>query len=356
MSKVNVVTRSGRINKNNKKRLIRYGLVFGNIIIVAGVFGLIATNSTKNTTNYTAFSTAEESQLSNPLDALSATDIAVNVALMTELPETGLIINDADAVKRQLTTEVTTREAVLKPQILSDKIKTKEDIREYTVKDGDSLADLANKFGVTSDSIKWSNDINGTYLQVGSTLKIPPLNGIVHKVASGDTAKSLASKYSVGEDAIINFNDAEISGLVQGDYIVIPDGKITVAPVARTPYYARFAFGNSAVYGYNGYSYGYCTWYVANKRSIPANWGSAYAWDEGARASGFTVSKVPIPGSILQDEGSLYGLYHVAYVEAVYPDGSVLVSEMNGGGGWGVISSQVHSAASLRSANVDFIY
>lgn len=336
--------------------MVRYGLVAGNLLIVAAVFVLISVSDQKNTTNYTAFNTAEESQFSDPLDSLSATDIAVNVALMTELPETGLIINDADTVKRQITADVTSTETVPKPQILSDKIKTKEDIREYTVKEGDQLSDIAKKFGVTSDSIRWSNGISGTWLATGKVLRIPPINGIVHQVAAGETAKALAEKYSASEQAIVQFNDAEVTGLVKGDLIVVPDGKITVTRTSSQPYYAGFAFGNSAIYGYNGYVYGYCTWYVANRRPVPANWGNAYSWDEGARAAGLTVSKTPKVGSILQDEGSLYGLYHVAYVEAVYPDGSILVSEMNGGGGWGVVSSQVWSADNLSRAGIDFIY
>jgi surface antigen len=74
-------------------------------------------------------------------------------------------------------------------------------------------------------------------------------------------------------------------------------------------------------------------------------WGSAYHWDDTARARGITVSSRPKVGAIAQwngDERSAYypasggtgyltaGPYgHVAWVRAVYSDGSVLAEQYN---------------------------
>lgn len=74
-------------------------------------------------------------------------------------------------------------------------------------------------------------------------------------------------------------------------------------------------------------------------------WGSAYHWDEAARARGVVVSSRPKVGAIAQwnaSERSTYyaptggtgtlqaGSYgHVAYVAAVYSDGSVKVEQYN---------------------------
>jgi surface antigen len=330
VTKISPSNQFSKLKKNHRKRLVRFGILAGNLLIVLAVFGLIVTQNDKNTSNYSALNTATESKQSNPLDALSAADIAVNVALMTELPETGLIILDADSVKSELTTSVTAREAVLKPQILSEKIKTKEDIRKYVVAEGDKLDDLVAKFGVTSDSIRWSNNLSSSYLKVGTTLYIPPINGIVHKVVSGDTAATLASKYSANETLITQFNDAEISGLKANEYVVVPDGKVKAVAVARsTPYYSGFAFGNTAIYGYNGYVPGYCTWYVANKRiqigrPVPANLGNAATWDNFAPQG---WNRTPAAGAAVVTGER--GAGHVAFVEKVNPDGSVLISEMN---------------------------
>ncbi len=330
VSKFNWLRHPAKYYRRHRKRVVRYGLIAGNLVVVAVVVAVITTNSGGNAANYQALSTAEESHTSSPLDALSAADIAVNVALMARLPETGLIINDADSVNAELSASVNSYETVLKPQILSSDIKTKADIREYVVVDGDTLASLAEKFGVTSDSIRWSSDLRSSTLRAGTTLIIPPVNGIVHTVKAGDTPDTLASKYNVDNTLITRFNDAEISGLVVGERIVVPGGVIKAAPTASSrPYYAGFAFGNTAIYGYNGYVPGYCTWYVANKRiqagrPLPANLGNASRWDDSAPQG---WNRTPAPGAaVVTAEG---GAGHVGYVEAVNPDGSVLISEMN---------------------------
>lgn len=271
-------------------------------------------------------------QAVNPLDTLSAADIAANASILAGLPETGFIINYADSVRTDLTTAISSdTEIVAKPQILSSDVKTKEDIQEYTTVAGDTLGNLASKFGVTSDSIKWSNNLTRDSLAAGLKLVIPPVgvNGIVYTVKAGDTPDSLATKYKADKSRIITFNDAEITGLVAGERIVIPDGSIAVVTSLRTPYYAGFAFGSSAIYGYNGYVPGYCTWYVANKRisigrPLPANLGNAAQWDNRA-PQGFDHNPRVGDAVVTNDRGA----GHVAYVEQVYEDGSVRVSEMN---------------------------
>lgn len=72
----------------------------------------------------------------------------------------------------------------------------------------------------------------------------------------------------------------------------------------------------------NGYAYGYCTYYVATRKSIPQNWGNAESWLGAAQAAGYQTGSVPKPGAIAWTYG------HVAYVEKV-SGGKVLISEMN---------------------------
>lgn len=329
-SKAILLRSTTKFGKRNRKRLIRYGLVAGNLAILIVAVIMIALHSGKNTANFSALNTAEETKASNPLDTLSATDIAANVAIMVELPETGLIINEADSVNAGLNASVSSHEAVLKPQILSSDIKTKNDIIDYTVVAGDTLPALAAKFGVTSDSIRWSNNLSSTTLKAGTVLAIPPVNGVVYALKAGDTAEALANRYNVSKESIIAFNDAEVTGLVAGERIVVPNGTIRPSIVrTSTPYYAGFAFGNSAIYGYNGYVPGYCTWYVANKRMqigrpLPANLGNASTWDNYA-PQGWDRSPRAGDAVVTAERGA----GHVAFVEAVYEDGSVLVSEMN---------------------------
>jgi surface antigen len=83
----------------------------------------------------------------------------------------------------------------------------------------------------------------------------------------------------------------------------------------------------------NHFAFGYCTWYVANKRYVP--WfGNAIEWWANARAYGFPEGQSPQVGSIMVTRESWFG--HVGYVEAVSGDGSWTVSEMNFSG-WDVV-------------------
>ncbi|MGH7776355.1 MAG: CHAP domain-containing protein, partial [Candidatus Dormibacterales bacterium] len=78
--------------------------------------------------------------------------------------------------------------------------------------------------------------------------------------------------------------------------------------------------------GGNHFDFGYCTWYVANRRYIP--WfGNAGQWWANARAYGYAEGQAPRPGAVMVTGESPYG--HVAYVESVHADGSWTVSEMD---------------------------
>ena len=56
---------------------------------------------------------------------------------------------------------------------------------------------------MTSDSIKWSNNLTNNTLKPGTTLIIPPINGVAYTVKSGDSADSLGKKYNVPAEQII---------------------------------------------------------------------------------------------------------------------------------------------------------
>jgi surface antigen len=109
--------------------------------------------------------------------------------------------------------------------------------------------------------------------------------------------------------------------------------------------------------GANGFTYGYCTWWVAHKRSIPWR-GNAAQWWWNARAFGAAEGSAPQAGAVMvmgvsgtSPEG------HVAYVESVNSNGSFVVSEMNWwgvpGGGWGRVDYR--TVTSMRGV-LGFIY
>lgn len=329
----------GRISKRTRKRFIRYSLVAANAALLVAVIGFV-TKSPNTSQAIKQSALSSDVVAANPLDQLSSSDIAVHLARMASLPESTAVVNQADTISGQMAITSADSRIVAKPQIVSTAAKSYKDIQVYVVKPGDTIASVAEKFGVTSDSIRWSNDIEGTELPVGRELYIPPVNGIVYLVKAGDTADKLAREYNASKAAIESFNDAEVLGLVVGRRIVIPDGTKAAATYnVASSYsggYGAAAWGSAPIYGYNGYDYGWCTWYVANKVPVPANWGNANTWDNYAAASGWTVSSVPRPGAVAQTDAG--GLGHVGVVEAVSADGTMIkYSDMNGLAGWGAV-------------------
>lgn len=97
----------------------------------------------------------------------------------------------------------------------------------------------------------------------------------------------------------------------------------------------------------SGYSYGYGTYYVAMRREVPPNWGSAKTWYAYAQRDGYSVSDTPKKGAIAwTGEGALG---QVAIVEDISADGvHVTISEMNGEGGWNRVVTRTAPSGSFR--------
>lgn len=112
------------------------------------------------------------------------------------------------------------------------------DFAVHTVESGESLSVIAEKYGVSSDSIKWENNItNANSIRAGQKLLVPPVNGISYKVNSGETLEKIATKYEITPEAIIAQNGlASDAVVVNGQAIFLPNAEpIAVAvPIAST--------------------------------------------------------------------------------------------------------------------------
>ena len=323
---------TSRMDEKSKRKMMRYGIIGGNILMLLAIGTFVMTNrsasqtvraSTLNGVASTAASAAK------PLDTLSSAQIALTAAQMTDLPELTAIHNQADSDSLVLSVVPNDSSALAKPQIVSTALKSKQDIIHYTTKSGDSVDSLSKEFKVSANSIRWSNNITGNGLTPRLKIVIPPANGIVYRVKAGDTPSSLAQKYQADQSLIISMNDAEINGLRRGDLIFIPNGRVALASVS----YGVFV----ASYGGNGYDYGWCTYYAAQRAHVPSNWGNASTWDNYARLSGWTVSSRPRVGAVAQSDYMSWA-GHVAIVEAVSADGTMIkYSDMNGIAGWGQV-------------------
>lgn len=222
------------------------------------------------------------------------------------------------------------------------------DIIHYIAVDGDTLRALAGKYSLSVNTLLWSNPKLVDKLTAGQEVVIPPVDGVLVKVAAGDTVAALAQKYKAETDAIVQFNLLRHPETLAVDqYLMIPYGVGPEAPSApqanaHTVSVGKRSWFVTPVYSSGGgiYPFGQCTWYVNTRR--PAPWGgNAWQWYSRAKAYGRPVGPTPRVGAIMVTwESPYWG--HVAYVEQVYSDGSWLVSEMNyagvNGGGWGKVS------------------
>lgn len=107
--------------------------------------------------------------------------------------------------------------------------KPRDKIITYTVENGDTLSTIAKKFGISSDTIKWENNLKSDTITTGDELKILPVTGIAHKVASGDDIYSIAKKYDANPQAMAdfpfnNFADLKTFSLVIGEILIVPEG------------------------------------------------------------------------------------------------------------------------------------
>lgn len=328
--------------KSSRKRLVRYSLIAANIFVLGIVIAFVVGGS--HGSHMSAVGALGDQEASAPVDGLTSYDIAANVARMTNLPESTAITNQAQSAQAAEAVSASDANVVAKPQIVNTALKSREDIKTYVAQAGDTVTSIAQKFGVTSDSIRWSNGLNSTgAVALGTKLTIPPINGIVYTVKAGDTVQSLATKYKASVDQIVAFNDAEISGIQPGEQILIPNGQIQVA--ASTGYAGLLGGSYTPTYGSNGYDYGYCTWYVASRIPVPSNWGNANTWAYYAALSGWTVSSAPRVGAIAQTAAGYAG--HVAIVESVSGD-SVTISEMNATAGWGRVDTRTVPISSFE--------
>ncbi len=111
---------------------------------------------------------------------------------------------------------------------------------DYEVQDGDVLSLIASDYGVSTNSIIWSNNLkNADAIKPGMVLKIPAITGVVYTIKTGDTVASIAKKYSADSDKILSFNKlSPTDSLDIGQEITIPDGKPSAAKPKGSSGYA----------------------------------------------------------------------------------------------------------------------
>jgi LysM repeat protein len=114
--------------------------------------------------------------------------------------------------------------------------KPRTEITDYTVQQGDSIFAIAESFGLSPESIMWSNryTIGGLpdNLSPGMVLMIPPEDGVIYEWQSGDGLNGVAKYYNVTADDIVNWAGNKLDPTKLGDWSLpnIPVGTKVFIP------------------------------------------------------------------------------------------------------------------------------
>lgn len=132
-------------------------------------------------------------------------------------------------------TEKSTRTSSAKGEsTLSSKPLPKSDGKKYTVKSGDTLWDLAKKYGVTTSEIRQANRMGAhDKLAIGDKLVIPEGERVTsnrggafwYTVRGGDTVLRIATKFGLTIAQVLSFNSLDNPNRIHvGQKIRIPSG------------------------------------------------------------------------------------------------------------------------------------
>ncbi|MGI6612739.1 MAG: LysM peptidoglycan-binding domain-containing protein [Candidatus Nanosyncoccaceae bacterium] len=275
------------------------------------------------------------------VDNVVEAGIVASVAEQANLPVAIYAANTATSAEIQASAVQKAEPILAKPEIASLG-GGRQGVKIYTVRAGETVDQLAARYGISDQTIKWANSLTSNDLSEGKELAILPVNGVYYTVKDGDTYESIVERYGSNAGQIVAINNLELSGLVAGTKVVIPDG---ILPETERPGYkppVRRPVFKQTVYAGNKYAPGWCTWYAYNRfaqlnggRTVGSNWGNARTWDTAAIASGaYTVTRgVPMAGAVFQTKTGWAG--HVGIVESINYNNngsisSINVSDMNG--------------------------
>jgi surface antigen len=265
-----------------------------------------------------------ENALSN-----SQQQVAHNGAMLADLQR------QQDTIRAKI--EATKVEIATQRHLLAD--LTRSQYKKQSNNDGLSMIFSSNNFSQAMNAVMAAQSVNRRIEDVAKKLK-------AEEAAQTARADDLASKHKQASAVQAQLeqengrllvqvadHDARVAALDGSSKdllarIASVNGQIAALQVSAAP---RFGSGSGSGGGGascgNHFDYGYCTWYVANRRCIP--WfGNAWEWYGNAQQYGYPVGNQARVGAVAVWDQRMSGYGHVAYVESVQGDGFT-VSEMN---------------------------
>jgi len=192
--------------------IVRYGVHAVLVLIVFGAIGIYTSELDVRLSNLPI----DYSKLDQPeLDSHLGDSSLINSVV---LPPDSYILSDRITRNINIRTHIPSR--------------PRQDVIIYNVRSGDTLFGISEKYGITPETILWSNAIlkdDPHLLRPDQELLISPVTGVLRIVYEGDTVEGLASVYRANVEDIINWPgnhlDFENPKLIEGDVVVVPGGE-----------------------------------------------------------------------------------------------------------------------------------
>jgi len=123
--------------------------------------------------------------------------------------------------EKKKTTEIIEKKKDEKEEKKSKIITKRDTIILYTVKAGDNISKISEKFNIKKTSIKKLNDLKDDEIKLGQELKIKVK--AVHTIGAGDILSKLSKDYDVKKEAIKKANDMTSNKTNRGEKLIIPN-------------------------------------------------------------------------------------------------------------------------------------
>ena len=231
---------------------------------------------------------------------------------------------------------------------------------EYTVVPGDTLAKIAEAYGLNVEELQLANGLDSDFIYAGQVLAVSP-QAVSQAQKSQEKAEqerqAQAAQEKAAQEAQLREEARQKEAARQAREA---QKKEAVAqPTAKIAQHGPY---NGSVDPRNLAPAGQCTAYVINRlyglgRPVPGMMGNANEWGAYAAQYGLAVSNHPQVGTAVSFPAGVAGASsygHVGFVEAVYPDGSFQISEMNYAGVSGVNYRTIPAAVASSCQFINF--
>ena len=267
---------------------------------------------------------------------------------------------------------------------------------EYTVVPGDTLAKIAEAYGLNVEELQLANGLDSDFIYAGQVLAVSP-QAVSQAQKSQEKAEQERQAQAAQEKAAQEKAEQERQAQAAQEKAAqekaeqerqaqaaqekaaqeaqlreearqkeaarqAREAQKKEAVAQSTAKIAQHGPYNGSVDPRNLAPAGQCTAYVINRlyglgRPVPGMMGNANEWGAYAAQYGLAVSNHPQVGTAVSFPAGVAGASsygHVGFVEAVYPDGSFQISEMNYAGVSGVNYRTIPAAVASSCQFINF--